>query len=157
MLECHFNTTTHHPRCTYAPGAALPSSAQKWGTFLCNYKSPCLETDNPPLPMNLEGDTPPAGKKVYDREGVASRPENLTREFNDMLLRIHLLALVGALPPSAPLLLVLFARPQPRPCPLNSITPFPLGSSSPLSSSCACSFSSLSLLPEHMEACRMTS
>ena len=69
---------------------------------------------------------------MYDREGVAPRPEHLTREFNDMLLRIYLLALVGALPPSAPLLLVRFPRPQPRPCPLDSMTPFPLGSSSPL-------------------------
>ena len=31
-----------------------------------------------------------------------------------MLLRIYLLALVGALSPSAPLLLVRFPRPQPR-------------------------------------------
>ena len=32
-------------------------------------------------------------KKVYHCEGVAPRPEHLTREFNDMLLRIYLLAL----------------------------------------------------------------
>ena len=39
------------------------------------------------------------------------RPEHLTNEFNDILLRIYLLALVGALLPSAPLLLVRFPRP----------------------------------------------
>ena len=67
-------------------------------------------------------------KKVYDCEGVAPRPEHLIREFNDILVRVYLLALVGALPPSVPLLLVRFERPQARPCPLDSITPFPLGS-----------------------------